>query len=222
LSRTGSCSVLIAAPELLPTLKKRPIDPDGELLAFADSDALKALEVMSQRRPRVVALEKDFAATPRGAALIRRIQTDPILSKSEIRILSTDSDDLGVGDLSSIDDLSAAIAVVEDGELDQRGTRRAIRFKIASAVDVVVDGNSATLVDLSTVGAQVVSAIVLRPTQRLRVTLADHEATIRFNATVAWASFEIPQQSGPRYRAGLEFIDADAQAVSAFRCRHEA
>ena len=36
LSRSRPCTVLIAAPELLPTLKKRPVDPASELLAFAD------------------------------------------------------------------------------------------------------------------------------------------------------------------------------------------
>jgi PilZ domain len=220
LSRTGSCFVLIAAPELLPTLKKRPIDPDAELLVFADSDALKALEVMSERRPRVVALEKDFAATPRGAALIRRIKTDPALSKSEIRILSVDSDDPVVDEFPAIPHEVSVAAFVEDEGLDQRGTRRAPRFRIATVMDVVVDGNAATVIDLSTIGAQVVSSVVLRPTQRLRVTLADDEVTIRFNAIVAWASFEIPQQHGPRYRAGLEFIDADALGVDEFRRRH--
>ena len=80
LSRRPSCTVLIAAPELLPTLKKRPVDPASELLAFPDSDALKALDVISKRRPAVIVLEHDFAGTPRGAALIRRIQADPTLS----------------------------------------------------------------------------------------------------------------------------------------------
>ena len=43
---------------------------------------------------------------------------------------------------------------------------------------------------------------------------------VRFNAAVAWASFEIPPNSGPRYRAGLAFVDADAPAVDAFCIRH--
>ena len=219
LSRTGSCSVLIAAPELLPTLKKRPVDPAAELLAFADADALKALDVISKRRPSVIVLEQDFAATARGAALVRRIQADPALSGSEIRVVSKDS-----GESSIIEALTAVDEPMTEAEaraqLDQRGTRRAARFKIGGTVEVVVDGNIATLVDLSTIGAQVLSAIVLRPTQRLRVTLADDHSTIRFNAAVAWASFEIPKQTPPRDRAGLEFIDAEAGAVDAFRRRH--
>jgi hypothetical protein len=210
--------VLIAAPELLPTLKKRPIEPESELLAFPDVDALRALEVISKRHPRVVALERAFSTTPRGSALIRRIKADPSLTQSEIRIVSLDEDEAPV-EVHTIDDDLSATAGAEAAPLDLRGTRRAARSKIVGTVDVVVDGNAATLVDLSKIGAQVVSATVLRPTQRLRVTLGDDKATIRFNAIVAWASFEIPPM-GARYRAGLEFIDADAELVEALRIRH--
>ena len=33
---------------------------------------------------------------------------------------------------------------------------------------------------------------------------------------MAWASFEIPPNGGPRYRAGIEFLDADGSAVDAY------
>lgn len=224
LSRRPSCTVLIATPDLLPTLTKRPIDPEDELLAFADADALRALEVISRRRPHIVALERKFATTPRGAALIRRIKADPALTKSEIRIISSESDDASGEPLPSVEASLAepgAAKSVPPQPLDQRGTRRAARSRIAGTVEVIVDGNAATLVDLSAIGAQVLSAVILRPTQRLRMTLADEDSTIRFNAIVAWAAFEIPQQTEPRYRAGLEFIDANGDAVNAFRLRHK-
>ena len=99
--------------------------------------------------------------------------------------------------------------------LDQRGTRRAPRFKIVENVEVLVDGNPAVLVDLSVVGAQVVSPTILKPNQRVRMSLPDTSRPLRFSAGVAWAAFEMPKD-GPRYRAGIEFFDADAQAVGKF------
>jgi hypothetical protein len=84
-----------------------------------------------------------------------------------------------------------------------------------------VDGHPATLVDLSTVGAQVVSVGALKPNQRVRITMGDAKASLRFNAVVAWAKFEIPPGSGPRYRAGLDFVDADDKAVGGFCARHK-
>ena len=43
---------------------------------------------------------------------------------------------------------------------------------------------------------------------------------MRFNASVAWASFEIPPGSGPRYRAGIDFVEPTAAAVDAY-LRHK-
>jgi hypothetical protein len=216
-SAPDSCTVIIAAADLLPSLKQR-ITPDahGELIEFTDADALRALEVITKRRPRVVTLERQFAATPRGAALINRIKADPALRQSEIHIVSHDSDHVIV---SPRKPAKAEAALTR--QLDQRGTRRAARFKVASAVGTLLDGNAATLVDLSTIGAQVVSSVVLKPSQRVRMALNDDHGSLRFNALVAWASFEIPPRSGPRYRAGIEFVDADGAAVDGFCRRHK-
>jgi hypothetical protein len=71
-------------------VKERAGAVEGEVLTFTDVDALKALQTIIQRRPQVVTLERMFAVTPRGAALINRIKADPALSQSEIRLVSRD------------------------------------------------------------------------------------------------------------------------------------
>ena len=72
-----------------------------------------------------------------------------------------------------------------------------------------IDNKDAVVVDLSEGGAHVVSSSVLRPNQKIRISLP-LEPDARLRATVAWASFELPKgSSGPRYRAGIEFNDAD-------------
>ncbi len=101
--------------------------------------------------------------------------------------------------------------------LDQRGTRRAPRFKIADNTEVLIDGAPAALVDLSLVGAQVVSTTILKPNQRLRLSLPDGPRPIRFSGGVAWAFFEMPKgKPQPHYRAGIEFFDADTAGVQKF------
>jgi len=99
--------------------------------------------------------------------------------------------------------------------LDQRGTRRAPRFVVANGIEVMIDGNPAALINLSVVGAQVVSPTILKPNQRVRMTLQDRGGPIRVMAGVAWAAFEMPK-SGPVYRAGIEFYDAEASPVLRF------
>jgi hypothetical protein len=168
----------------------------------------------------VVALERVFAATTRGAALINRIKADPKLSACEIRIVAHDSAYSRVaGGAPAASTDGAAIAVAApapaSAPLDFHGTRRAPRVSIVDGVEVMIDGNVATLVNLSVVGAQVVSSTVLKPNQRIRMSMADDKKPIRFNAGVAWASFELAK-TGPRYRAGIEFFDAEADAVQKF------
>jgi hypothetical protein len=229
------CTVLIAAPNLLDVLKQRAAESDNqhEIVTFTDADALRALDTITKRKPVVVALEKTFASTPRGAALINRVKADPSLVESEIRIVSPDSDYTRISakraeppPVPAHGGTATATATAEAAPrvqpLDHYGTRRAPRFKVAGTVDVLVDGNNATLVDVSPVGAQVLTPTVLKPNQRIRMALPEDNGAIRFSAAVAWAKFEIPPQSGPRYRAGIEFIDANASALDAFCNRHKA
>ena len=219
-------TVLIAAPEHLPALKEHGGFADA--LAFSDADALKALEAITRQKPRVIALEKMFAATSRGAALIKRIKADPALIGCEIKIVAHDGKPLTAKKAKKDGPATAATAApVEDepvltvtiaapaAPLDQRGTRRAPRFAVAKGIDVMIDGNPAALINLSVVGAQVVSPTILKPNQRVRMTLQDREGPIRVMAGVAWAAFEMPK-SGPVYRAGIEFYDAEAGNVERF------
>ena len=221
-----SATVLIASPEHLPALKER--EDLGETIVFSDADALRALELITRQRPKVVALERLFASTSRGAALINRIKADPSLSACEIRIVAHDSAYSRVshrrtGEAASTvvaPEAAPALAVVEAprppvAPLDQRGTRRAPRFAIVDGVEVQIDGNPVALVNLSLVGAQVVSPTILKPNQRVRVSFTELSRVQRISGTVAWAAFEIPKGK-TRYRAGVEFFDADPAAVTRF------
>ena len=203
-------TVIVAAPEYLPALQEQ--GDFGDALAFSDAEALKALEAITRERPKVIALEKQFAATSRGAALIKRIKADPKLRKCEIRVVSHEGQS---DEVSSPDAAPAGAEAAAPAKLDQRGTRRASRVKIVDGVEVLIDGSPAMLIDLSVVGAQVVSPTILRPNQRVRMILPDEERPIRCVAGVAWAAFEMPK-TGPRYRAGIEFFDAESGNLDRF------
>jgi len=211
-------TILIAAPEHLEVLQGREEFSDAQ--TFTDAEALRALEVITRKRPEVVALERQFAATTRGAALINRIKADPKLSSCEIRIVAPDTGYVrapGAPPEGAPGGAAVAVAAAAPAAapLDQRGTRRAPRFPIVDGVEVSVDGNTATLIDLSIVGAHVVSPTILKPNQKVRMALADGKKPIRFSAGIAWASFELAK-TGPRYRAGIEFFDAEPEAVQKF------
>jgi hypothetical protein len=59
-------------------------------------------------------------------------------------------------------------------------------------VDIQLDGTAAAVVDVSNVGAQVLSPTILRPNQKVRVSIAgSDDAVSRFRGTIAWAKFEL-------------------------------
>ena len=211
-------TVLIAAPEHLQALKER--DDFNDAQVFSDAEALRALEVITRKRPDVVALERAFAATTRGAALINRIKADPKLASCEIRIVAGESGytPQPAPVAASTDGSAVAVAAppaAPAAPLDQRGTRRAPRVRIVDGVEVLVDGNTATIVDLSIVGAQLVSPTILKPNQRVRLSITHGHKPLRINAGVVWASFELVK-TGPRYRAGVEFFDAESERIQKF------
>jgi hypothetical protein len=236
-------AVIIAALNLTPSLCERLAD-EGELLTFADTEPIQALQTILEQHPRLIVLERLFAATPRGAALINRIKTDPQISQAEIRVMSHTGDYTRVvsrgaivepaivnppaiysgGAASSEREYEEAPVATEDAprQLDWHGTRRAARFRIRQGVEIQLDGNPASLVDLSVMGAQVVSATILRPNQRVRISVPTDEFVMRFRGAVAWAKFELPKPTEPpRYRAGVEFADADPAAMDDYCSKHK-
>jgi hypothetical protein len=235
-------AVVIAALNLMPALRDRLAD-EGELLGFADTEPIQALQAILEHRPSLIVLERLFAATPRGAALINRIKTDPQLGHAEVRVMSHTGDYTRVVIRpSSVDSPApAAAAVVSSGretashapshvatedrprQLDWHGTRRAPRYRVRPGLEIQVDGNPAAVVDLSSMGAQVLSATILRPNQRVRISVPTDEFVMRFRGAIAWAKFELPNPTEPpRYRAGVEFIDADSSAMEQYCVRHRA
>ncbi|MGH9239955.1 MAG: PilZ domain-containing protein [Vicinamibacterales bacterium] len=211
-----SFTVLIAASERLAALQQQADLTNAE--AFADTDVLKALDTITRRRPQVVALDQRFAASARGAAFINRIKADPALASCEIRVLDPDGG-AGRDTIPPADGAALAAAVTVEpspaAPLDRTGTRRAERVAITKSVAVLIDGNPAMLVNISVVGAQVLSPSLLRPNQHVRMSLVDEARPIRFNGVVAWAAFEMPKE-GPRYRAGVNFFDAAPDMVARF------
>ncbi len=199
-------TILIGPPELSAVLQAQPEVHGTELLVFSDTDARAALEAITDRRPRIIAVPKPFLATTRGQALIHRVEADPNLADTRIWIVSPD----GAAPLPS--SLTPAVESTPNPEvrLDHTGTRRAPRVRVRSGIEISVDGNTARLIDLSGLGAQVISPTILRPNQRIRVALPTEPGVARVVAVVAWAAFEFPKgRPEPQYRAGLEFKNHD-------------
>ena len=192
------------------------LDDQPNARIFSETDFLTALDAIINDKPDVIALDPAFAATARGAALVARVKADPRLQRSEFRTLMSD----GAATVAPAPNSDAAPAL-PSLPLDVCGTRRAPRYPIGEAVDAKVNGTAGRLVNLSVTGSQMLAPIRLRPSEAIRLTLADENADLRLNGTIAWVSLEISAKSNTqRYRFGVEFRNPDTTLLDEFCTRH--
>src|SRR5215213_74161 len=163
----SAAALVIAAENLMPALRDR-LKVEGEVLTYPDTEPIQALQTIMEQQPNLVILERLFAATPRGAALINRIKSDPRLAHTEVRVMShtgdytrqvvkptaTKTPAAATAGASAAPHASTGSVATEEAPkaLDWHGTRRAPRFRLRGGVEMQLDGNPAAVVDLSTVG----------------------------------------------------------------------
>ncbi len=99
-------------------------------------------------------------------------------------------------------------------------SRQAERVKLQTANDVLIDGVTSVLVDISTGGAQVLSPTTLRPNRVVRLMLKTSAGTYAVEGRIVWAHLESPSAAaGAQYRAGMQFTTADRAAINALVSR---
>ena len=106
-----------------------------------------------------------------------------------------------------------ANAPATDRESPRYVLARQARRVMIDGVTVLVNGVATSLVDLSTLGAQVVSPTVVYPNQSVRVVLPLDEGDLSCKARIVWARVDPQEDAAVRYRAGLEFTEADKESV---------
>jgi hypothetical protein len=198
-------------------------------------------------RPKTVAIEAVFAETPPGAAFIENVERLMRGATSILLLVEHDDQWLTTPHGSSrgraqapaaagkepgsrivapsaqavAATATATIAAAAARSAPAVNTRRAPRFLVRDKLEVVAESGPASLIDMSVLGAQIVSLPVLRPNQKLKLDLTDPSETLSVSAHVAWSMFEKPQpQAEPYYRVGLEFSGAAQQALEQYRQRH--
>lgn len=219
-----SVIVLIGPGPVLPLLSKQ-LDSHSKIQRFTEHEVREAVEYIATARPPIVAIDEQFAVSTRGEALIGRITDDPDLIDCEIRILprepTSEHEQLTLT-LPEFADAARPAPAPLMPRLDRHGTRRTHRVRLIEGVAVTVDGSPAELIDLSSCGAQVTSRVVLRPNQRVRLSLPEGTQALRCGGAVVWASFEMPSGQPPRYRAGLRISGIEGEVLEQYADRHRA
>lgn len=209
----------------------------GRVTYFTAGNLFAAHESIQMHHPKVIAVEAVFAQTPPGQEFLARIErlairgsSIQLLVRAQGRWATTPY--MGQPATAAAQAVAAAmtteppVAVVPrlaDVAAQTKGTntRRASRFKILESSNAVVENRQATLVNISILGAQVVSQPSLKPTQKVKIVLPDADETLRLAADVAWVTFEqIQPGTAPHYRAGMEFTDAAQEILEDYCRRH--
>ena len=241
---SSDLSIVVADAIRLPAIREG-MRLSGRALHFSAGNLALAMESILTHRPKLVAVDALFAQTPSGAAFVERVEKLAIAG-GDIRLIAhlegrwvTAPRHSGPGVVAVSDPavvtvsgpavvtVSSSAIVVASGpaavaaQMIALNTRRAPRFLVRDALNAVVENGSASLVDISVLGAQVVSRPALRPNQKIKIALADTGEMLRVTAHVAWSVFEKPKLvTEAHYRAGIEFTDAAQQTLEDYRRRH--
>jgi hypothetical protein len=175
----------------------------GRALQYTDTHLAAALESIRAHQPQLIVVDALFAQTPQGHAFIDRVEKMAI-AQSDIRLVAR------VGSGWTTTPRHSPLAVGKASVVGLN-TRRAPRFPVRDPLKAVVD--------LSVLGAQVVTEPALRPNQKIKIALPDPVDALCVTAHVAWSIFEKPKTANEAYyRAGIEFTDAAQRALEDF-CR---
>ncbi len=229
-------SIVVADATRMPAIRDGMRLP-GRAMHFATGNLASAMESIRTYRPKLVAVDALFAQTPPGAAFVDRVERLAI-ADSDIRLIAhlegrwvtaprhSDPGDVTVPGPAVVTVSAPVVVAASDpaivaAQMIALNTRRAPRFLMRDPLNAVVENGSASLVDISVLGAQVVSQPALRPNQKIKIALPDTGEMLHVTAHVAWSTFEKPKLvTVAHYRAGIEFTDAAQQALEDYRRRH--
>jgi hypothetical protein len=199
----------------------------GRVLHFVTSNLAAAFDAIRSHQPGLVVIDGEFAETLAGRGFIDRVDKLSIAG-SQTQLVKRVKGAWATTPLAS-SAAGAAPATAPKSPKSPKSevkavglsTRRAPRFLVIDPLQAAVESSKANLVDLSVLGAQVVSTPALRPNQMIKIALPDEDETLLATAHVVWAYFEKPAGAqDPQYRVGLEFTQAASEALEDYCHRH--
>jgi len=209
-------AIVIVTPGHLAAVKDRLAGAQF-VAVIGEPELLQVQDSFLSRPPDILVMHSAFATTSRGATLIAKLKEKGVANDTAIRVFI--EDDVKAPLILSEMGLAPHDALLETSRpLERSGTRQAARYAMARRA-VAVNGDAGELIDLSISGAQVVSAMRLRPLKLARLVIPDEAGDLRLQGTVAWA-IAVPGPKGIHYRAGVEFVKPDQEQLAAFCERH--
>ena len=222
-------AVVVADASRLAAIRES-VQLPGRLLHFNSGSVASAMESIRAYQANVVAVDAVFAQTPAGVAFIERVEALDMFGTAVKLIVQVEGRWIVAPRGAAVQPPlvapvrqapTAPKAVVTAAPAAVSSTRRVPRFPVLEPLDAIVESGRASVVDLSVLGAQVVSVPVLRPRQKIKIGLPDNDDVVNVVAQVAWSTFErSPFEVEPHYRVGIEFAGDAQQVLEQYRLRH--
>jgi hypothetical protein len=235
-------SIVVADVMRLAAIRDGLVMP-GRVMHFASSSLASAVESIRAYRAKVVAVDALFAQTSSGIAFLARLDGMGLPDKAVRLIVQNDGkwmatprqepaivvadrkggalpqqNAIGSPKQPTVQSLSSVLASASFAPASN--TRRAPRFLVRNPIEALVESGRANVVDMSVLGAQIVSLPVLRPNQRIKLGLIDSDNVLSLSAQVAWSIFEQTPTREVHYRVGIEFTDAAKNTLEEYRRRY--
>jgi hypothetical protein len=214
-------TVVVADAQRMSALRDGLPTP-GRVLRFPTSNLASALESIRANQPGLIIIDSQFLHGESGSAFLERVNG---LALSKV-VLQQAVFDHGHWTMTPLDQAppqqraaeNQRVIAVKRAGLD---TRRAPRFLVKDLEQAIADGAAIDVVDLSVLGAQVISQPMMRPNQKVRVNLPDPAGPIQLTASVAWSVYEKPaDKPQPQFRVGMQFDDAESTTLEEYCRRH--
>jgi hypothetical protein len=235
-------SVIVADVNRLASIREGVRLP-GRMMHFTSGSLAAAMESIRSCRPRIIAIDALFAQTSPGAAFLERVEalaapgsriklivqhdgkwfaappSGAVIPPPLPRRIVEPDNPVVAPPADAVIAVSSAPAVVA-AQIAAPSTRRAPRFAVQAPISAAVESGRASVIDISVLGAQVVSLPTLRPNQRITLSLPDSRDMLNLVAQVAWSMYEKPNAATePYYRAGIEFTRPAQEALEDYRQR---
>jgi PilZ domain len=193
----------------------------GRVLRYTTSNLASVFESIRANQPGLIIFDGVFLQTPAGHVFVERIRQ---LSLAKL-VLQTAVFERGHWTMASLDAQPAPVVQPESPRIVAVSagldTRRVPRFLVQNIVDALAEGSTIQVIDLSVLGAQIISHPLMRPKQKIKLGLPDTDNAMHVVASVAWSVFEKSAKSPePYFRVGMEFNDAVREALEDYCRRH--
>lgn len=194
-----SSAIIVSRPQVVTRIRQH-LEGDAAIVVFDASERLPPLNVVASRAQMMLLVGHTFAELPAGYEFLERFRE--INATAEVRVLLDDRNGWPRVLQDAISGPAHIALRAASQPLHRMPARRAQRVDMPHDAKVLINGSPVRLVNLSPLGAQVLSPKVVKPGEHLSIRLPNEP---RITAKVVWSTFEPSTGGGAQYRAGLAF-----------------